>query len=82
MRTLAWLILTFACGAAYEFGCAMWVRFAERRQPMRAVAWSCFNCLVTVVGLGEALHRPPFVAAYVAGFGFGTWLAVREGRSQ
>lgn len=43
MRTLAWLILTFACGAAYEFGCAMWVRFAERRQPMRAVAWSCFN---------------------------------------
>ncbi len=71
------LLLTFFCGAAYELGCVFWVHYSEQNRSSLAVMWSCFNALVTVVGLGEALHRPMFIAVYVGGFGAGTWLAIR-----
>lgn len=71
------LLLTFFCGAAYECGCVFWVHYSEKNRVPPAVFWSCFNALVTVIGLGEALHRPLFIAAYVLGFGVGTWAALR-----
>lgn len=71
------LALTFACGFAYECGCVFWVHHSERGEVRKAVAWSCFNALVTVIGLGEALHRPAFIAAYVVGFGAGTAAGMR-----
>lgn len=75
---LIWaLLLTFFCGAAYELACVFWVHYSEKNRSMPAVFWSCFAALVTVIGLGEALHRPPFIAAYVLGFGAGTWLAIQ-----
>jgi hypothetical protein len=77
LHDLALLALTFFCGAAYELGCVFWVHYSESDRPAPAVAWSCFNALVTVVGLGEALLRPVFIAVYVAGFGIGTWIAIR-----
>jgi len=70
------LLLTFFCGAAYECGCVFWVHYSEQGRVGPAVGWSCFNALVTVIGLGEALHRPAFIAVYVVGFGAGTWLAI------
>lgn len=72
-----WLALTFFCGAAYETGCAFWVYYTERNRVAPAVFWSVFNCLVTVIGLGESLHRPAFIAVYALGFGFGTYVAIR-----
>lgn len=72
-----WLIvLTFACGAAYECGCVFWVHYSEAERPMIASCWSVFNALVTCIGLGEALHKPIFVAVYSLGFGAGTYAAV------
>jgi uncharacterized protein YebE (UPF0316 family) len=71
------LLLTFACGAAYELGCVFWVHYSETNRAGLAVFWSCFNALVTVVGLGEALHRPAFIAVYVSGYGFGTYVAIK-----
>ena len=71
------LALTFFCGAAYELACVSWVHHCEAGRTWPAVGWSCFAALVTVVGLGEAIHRPLFIAAYVLGFGTGTWLGVR-----
>jgi hypothetical protein len=71
------LALTFLCGAAYELACVFWVHHCEAGRSWPAVGWSCFAALVTVIGLGEAIHRPPFIAAYVLGFGAGTWLALR-----
>lgn len=71
------LLITFFCGAAYELGCVFWVHYSEKNRSIPAVFWSCFNALVTVVGLGEALHRPTFIAMYVCGFGVGTWMAIR-----
>lgn len=76
MIDLWFLLLTFFCGAAFECGCVFWVHYSEQNKITPAVAWSCFNALVTVIGLGEALHRPAFIAAYVLGFGAGTWIAI------
>lgn len=74
--TIVIFILTFLCGAAYECGCVFWVHYSEKGKTIPASLWSCFNALVTVIGLGEALHNPLFIAAYVLGFGFGTGLAI------
>ena len=76
LKEAAMLALTFACGAAYESGCVFWVHYSEAHRAGMAAFWSCFNALVTVVGLGEALHRPKFIAVYVAGYGCGTYLAI------
>jgi hypothetical protein len=70
------LLLTFACGAAYEAGCVLWVHHSERGNVGKAVGWSCFNALVTVIGIEHALKGPAMVAAYVAGFGAGTAAAM------
>lgn len=70
------LLLTSLCGAAYEAGCVFWVHHSEQGQPARASLWSMFNALVTCIGLGEAIHRPIFIAAYAIGFGGGTFVAV------
>jgi hypothetical protein len=77
MLDLASLLLTFLCGAAYELACVFWVHFSEKNQSLPAVFWSCGAALVTVIGLGEALHRPLFIVAYVLGFGTGTWFAIQ-----
>ncbi len=74
------LLLTLFCGAAYECGCVFWVHYSEKGRTGPAIAWSCFNALVTVIGLGEALHRPLFITAYVVGFGLGTGLAIEVKR--
>lgn len=70
------LALTFACGGLYELGCVFWVHYAEKGRKWPAAGWSCFNALVTVIGLGEALHRPLFIAVYVLGYGIGTMVAI------
>lgn len=70
------LLLTFACGAAYECGCVFWVHYAERDRRLPAVAWSCFNAAVTVIGVESFLKGLPMAVAYVMGFGTGTYLAM------
>jgi hypothetical protein len=70
-------LLTFLCGAAYECSCVFWVYYSEKNKVVPSVIWSCFAALVTVIGLGEAIHRPLFIAAYTIGFGAGTWLAIQ-----
>ncbi len=80
MGNICLLLLTFLCGAAYECGCVFWVHYSEKGRTVPAIVWSCFNALVTVIGLGEALHRPLFIAVYVIGFGVGTGLAIEVKR--
>jgi hypothetical protein len=77
MTQLPMLALTFGCGAAYELGCVFWVHYSETNRAGLAVFWSCFNALVTVIGLGEALHRPAFIVVYVGGYGAGTYVAIK-----
>lgn len=77
---IALLALTFFCGAAYECACVFWVHYSEQNRVVWAVVWSCFAALVTVIGLGEALHNPIFIVAYVAGYGAGTAVAIEAKR--
>lgn len=77
MQVLMTFLLTFACGAAYECGCVFWVYYSEKRRAGPAVAWSCFNALVTVIGIESFLKSWLFALAYVIGFGVGTYLAIR-----
>jgi uncharacterized protein YebE (UPF0316 family) len=77
MSVIVALLLTFFCGSAYELGCVFWVHYSEKNRAIPAVFWSCFNALVTVIGLGEALHHPLFIVSYVAGFGAGTFIAIK-----
>lgn len=71
------LLLTFACGAAYECGCVFWVAHSEASRASKAVAWSMFVALVTCVGVEQFLKGPAFVAAYVLGYGAGTFVAIK-----
>jgi hypothetical protein len=73
---LGWLVLTYLCGAAYELGCVFWVHYSESEQTWKAVRWSCFNALVTIIGIEGALQTLPLKVAFVLGFGSGTYLAI------
>lgn len=77
-RMNAWLVLlTFCCGAAYECGCVFWVHYSESNRSGYAVAWSMFNALVTVLGIETFLKSWVYAAAYVLGYGFGTYVAIQ-----
>ena len=71
------LLLTFACGAAYECCCVFWVAHAETNKAGNAVVWSMLAALVTCIGVEQFLRGPYFVATYVLGYGFGTWAAIK-----
>lgn len=77
LRVIPALLLTFACGAAYECGCVFWVAHAEAGRASKAVTWSMFNALVTCIGVEQFLKGPYFVGAYVLGYGFGTYVAIK-----
>lgn len=70
-------IFTFLCGAAYECGCVFWVHYSEKGKKLPAVLWSCFNALVTVLGIESFLKNWVLALAYILGFGAGTYLAMR-----
>lgn len=76
LRGTVAVAVTFACGAAYEFGCALWVRRVAEGSVASAVVWSAINAIVTIVGIEHALSRLTHKVAYVAGFAFGTWAAM------
>ena len=71
------LTVTFLCGAIYECACVFWVHYSEKNNALLSALCSCLVALVTAIGLGEALHRPLFIAAYTLGFGIGTWVAIK-----
>ncbi len=71
-------LIAFCGGAVYEAAAVVWVRYAERRAPVRAAVCSavCATCLLA--GVGESLTGGAAVAAaFVAGYAFGTYGAVR-----
>lgn len=77
-----WLFaLTFMCGAAYECGCVFWVHYSEKGRTLPAIGWSCFNALVTAIGIESFLSSRWFIVAYVLGFGTGTGLAIQIKKS-
>lgn len=76
-RAIALVLLTFACGAVYELACVFWVHYSEKGRARAAVGFSMLAALVTVVGVEQFLKSHAFAVAYIAGFGTGTYLAIR-----
>lgn len=71
-------LVTFASGAAYEYGCVFWVHCAEAGKPAKAAVWSMLLATVTLVGVGESLRDLRYAPLYVLGYGAGTFAAVRQ----
>lgn len=71
------LLVTFLCGAGYEFSCVFWVYYSEKYQAIKAVIWSMTVALITVIGVEQFLKGFPFVIAYVLGYGAGTYFAIK-----
>lgn len=72
--------LAFIAGATIESACVFWVHFSEREQALRTALCSMLIAIAQVTGFGEALlsnHRWIASAAYVLGFGVGTFTSVR-----
>jgi len=63
-------------GAAYEAGCVGWVHYAERGRPMFAALFSMFCAAAQVAGIAESIRSIPAAAAFVVGYGAGTYGAV------
>lgn len=78
MNHIDWglVLLTFVSAAAYECGCVFWVHYAELGRRLPAVGWSCFNALVTVIGVEGFLKSRFLAAVFVVGFGCGTFFAM------
>lgn len=76
MRAFGLLALTFACSAAFEFGCALWVADTERNRTAPAVALSMFVGLVGIISTYLAVDKPRLMVVYVIGHGAGTWAAI------
>ena len=70
------ILVTFLCGAGYEAACVYWTHYAEKGRPLATGSCAMVAALLTCVGLGEALHHPAGIAAYVGGFGVGSTLGV------
>ncbi len=71
-------LIAFCGGAVYEAAAVVWVRYADRRAPVRAAACSAVCATSLLAGVGESLSGGPVVAAaFVAGYAFGTFMAVR-----
>lgn len=70
------VLMTFICGAAYEAGCVWWVHHSEAGNKLSASAWSCFNALVTIIGVEGFLSSRWCAGAYVLGYGVGTFVAM------
>lgn len=70
-------LIAFLGGAASEALCLWWVAAAERGRPALAAVFSMLYALAISRGIGEAIHTMPGEASFVAGFGLGTYAAVR-----
>ena len=69
-------LVAFGGGAFSEAACLWWVSASERGRPALAAAFSMLYALAIASGIGEAVHTLAGKAAFVAGFGFGTYVAV------
>lgn len=71
------LIVAFVGGFVIETMCVFWVHYSERERATATALCSMSIAIAQVLGLGEAVRDAWAAPFYVAGFGAGTYLAVR-----
>lgn len=77
MTTVVDCVVAFTGGAVSEAMCLYWVSASERGRAGLAAVFSMLYALAIERGVGEAIHTLPGEISFVAGFGFGTYAAVR-----
>ena len=70
-------LVAFSGGAISEAMCLWWVSASERGRAGVAAMFSMGYAVAIERGVGEAIHTLPGEVSFVAGFGFGTYMAVR-----
>jgi hypothetical protein len=73
------ILLAFLAGVVIESACVCWVHFSERGFALYTALCSMLIATAQVSGLSEALlskHKRWASAAYVLGFGVGTFSTV------
>lgn len=70
--------IAFASGFAIETACVYWVHYSERGRAGATALCSMLVAAAQILGIGDSLHSPSVACCYVAGFGAGTYLAVRR----
>lgn len=76
------LFLIFICGAAYEITSVFWVFSTEKLKPWHAAFWSMIQAFVMITGIGESLHNNWAKLCFIAGYSFGSWIAIVKKRHE
>lgn len=69
-------LLAFASGFTIETACVYWVHFSERNRALPTALCSMLIGAAQVLGIGESIHDWHNGAAFVLGYGVGTFTAV------
>ena len=72
------ILTTFLAGCAYEYLGSSWAAYVAHGRPVRAALAAAGCALVTVYGLSHAMAGVSLALALAAGYGVGTWLAVKS----
>lgn len=76
--TAASALLAFVSGFAIETACVYWVHFSERNRALPTALCSMIIGAAQVCGIGESIRDWRVGACFVAGYGIGTYSAVRR----
>lgn len=71
-------IIAFVSGFAIETACVYWVHFSERNRALPTAFCSMVIGAAQVCGIGESIRDWRVGAAFVAGYGIGTYTAVKR----
>ena len=77
MNAIAECLVAFIGGAFYEAACVGWVHFSERGRPLTTACFSMLCAAAQVAGIGASVQNHVAAPFYVAGWGFGTYAAVK-----
>jgi len=70
--------LALASGFLIETACVYWVHFSERNRALPTAMCSMVIGAAQVCGIGESIRDWRVGAAFVAGYGLGTFTAVKR----
>jgi hypothetical protein len=73
------LLNLFLTGLTHEYMGTMWAMCATKRRPWRAAGYSAACAVMTVLGIGGALHSAPGTIMLALGYAVGTFLGVKRG---
>lgn len=71
-------LLAFASGFVIEMACVYWVHFSERNRALPTALCSMLIGGAQVLGIGESIQDWRVGAAFVLGYGCGTFTAVQR----